>query len=56
MVTDLLVFEVLYGPQTFEGAVDHDGQPSAQSFTLLHAGETETDRQSTGSQQTETDR
>ena len=34
----LLVFEVLDGAEAFEGAVDHDGQASAESFTLLHTG------------------
>lgn len=30
------VFEMLDAPQTLEPAVNHDAQPSAQSFTLLH--------------------
>lgn len=36
----LLVFEVLDGAQALEGAVDHDGQTSAEGLTLLHAGTT----------------
>ena len=35
----LLVLEVLDGSQTFEPSVDHDGQPSAQGLTFLHAAE-----------------
>lgn len=29
---------MLNGTQTLEGSIDHDGQSSAQSLTLLHAG------------------
>ena len=35
----LLVLEVLDAAQAFEAAIDHDGQSSAQSFTLLHTAE-----------------
>ena len=31
-----LVLEMLYAAQTLELPVHHDGQPSAQSLTLLH--------------------
>ena len=36
-VNNLLVFQMLYVSKTLEVTVDHDGDPSAQSFTLLHA-------------------
>ena len=32
-----LVFEVLDAAQAFELSIDHDGQSSTQSLTLLHA-------------------
>ena len=38
-VSGLPVFQVLDAADAFEGSVDHDGQASAQRFTLLHAAD-----------------